>query len=117
MCSLLLVSEVIAPIVVRCDAPFLVRLTIELDFMGVFEVKIQTLREELTANFDMSRVNDCVVHHIKPRFVLLTAKNKRSALMTVQCKSEECSRCCDALYDPDYKERIIELWNKWNPAT
>ena len=84
--------------------------------MAVYSVTIKSTSTDITDKIDINSVNDCVVHGHKPRFVLMEAvRNKTNKLMTVQCDSEDCSRCCDAYYEKDPKGEIVKIWNKWNP--
>ena len=66
-------------------------------------------REDITDRFE--NINDCVVHKCKPVIMDIVAGRRKEHHYVAVCKSDDCTKLTT---DPD--DRIVQIWNKWNPV-
>lgn len=68
-------------------------------------------RDEVTDSLDLSAVNPCKTHGIKPRFYVITwGRKKHQRGATAECVSEDCL-CFESLI-----RDVLWKWNRLNPC-
>jgi hypothetical protein len=77
--------------------------------MGIYIVQMKTHnRVDITNQFD--NLNDCIIHHEKPKVMELTVCKSKDAFYVITCKHNDCTRMADD------KLQVEDVWNKYNPG-
>lgn len=66
-------------------------------------------RIDRTAEFE-GKTNDCKVHGVKPQIREIVAGRQKESHFVAVCLSEKCNKIT-----MESAEKVVEIWNKYNP--
>lgn len=77
--------------------------------MAIFSVQMKIhSRDDVSQQFP--GLNNCVTHNRKPRVEKRVYGKKKYVTYVLMCQNDDCLRCTDE------EKKVVEIWNKWNPA-